>query len=301
MTVRQRAYQAKLRELERQVGRLEREAEQRARLALEQVRQEVIAELRATPPERFRTFFLRELQGSVDQRIAALEQRLKNEIAPKIQAALDTGRRSIQEPAAIFGVDVPLITLPQNLVDVVQGFTADLIKRISDETRARVNADIAASLLRGDSILDAARRIGHSMNAPATTFGAISTKAERIARTEVLRAYSIAQQASLRQMADYVPKLKKQWIATPDDRVRPSHEKANGQTRDWDEPFKVDGEELMYPRDPGGSAGNTINCRCVAVPVLSEVEEESGSILPGGTRVPRGAEVAGALALVSAE
>lgn len=288
-TAAQRRYQAKLKELERLVGRLEQEGVARARAVLEQVRQEVIAELRNTPPERFRTFFLKELQRSVDQRIASLERRLRDEIAPKIQAAIETGQRSVQEPAAIFGVNVPLIAIPQNLVDVVQGFTADLIKRISDETRSRINADIAAAVLRGDSILDAARRIGRSLGQRGSTFGAVSNRAETIARTEILRAYSVAQQASLRQIADYVPKLKKQWLATLDDRVRPEHRQAHGQIRDWDEPFKVDGEELMYPRDPGGSPGNTINCRCVAVPVLPEIE--AGPELPalprrGGTLAP---------------
>ena len=267
---------------------------------MEQVRQEVMAELRNTPPERFRTFFLRELQRSVDQKIDVLEQRLKQEIRPKIQDALEAGRLSIQEPAAILGVNIPLIHLPQNLVDVVQGFTADLIKRISDETRSRINADLASSILRGDSILDAARRIGRSLNTPATTFATVSKRAETIARTETLRAYSIAQAASLRQIADYVPNLKKQWLATLDDRVRPAHRQAHGQIRDWDEPFAVDEEELMYPRDPGGSPENTINCRCVVVPVLSEVDEELGLILPSGTRTPQGAEIAGALAVLSA-
>jgi len=299
-TAAQRRYQAKLRELERLVGRLEREGVARARAILEQVRQEVIAELHNTPPERFRTFFLKELQRSLDQRLASLERRLRDELAPKIQAALETGQRSIQEPATLFGVNVPLVAVPQNLVDVVQGFTADLIKRISDETRARINADLAVSILRGDSILDAGRRIGRNLGQRGTTFGAISNRAETIARTEILRAYSVAQQASLRQIADYVPQLQKQWIATLDDRVRPAHRQAHGQIRDWDEPFEVDGEDLMYPRDPGGSPENTINCRCVVVPVLSEVDEDLGLILPSGTRTPQGAEIAGALAVLSA-
>jgi len=29
-----------------------------------------------------------------------------------------------------------------------------------------------------------------------------------------------------------------------------------------EEPFDVDGEDLQYPGDPAGSAGNTINCLC---------------------------------------
>lgn len=268
-----------------------------ARAVLEQTRRQVLEELKNVPPERFRAFFLKDLQGSIDRRVAELEQRLRNELVPKIQAALEAGRRSALEPAAVLEVSVPLTDLPQNLVDVVQGFTADLIKRISGETRARINADLAVSILRGDSILDASRRIGRSLGSRGTTFGAISNRAETIARTEILRAYSVAQQASLRQMADYVPKLRKQWIASLDDRVRPTHRRAHGQTRDWDEPFTVDGEELMYPRDPGGSPGNTINCRCVSVPVLPEVETGLESpALPrrGGTLAPGELVAAGA-------
>ncbi len=34
------------------------------------------------------------------------------------------------------------------------------------------------------------------------------------------------------------------------------------------EAFDVGGEALMYPGDPSGSAGNTINCRCTVLPVM---------------------------------
>ena len=34
-----------------------------------------------------------------------------------------------------------------------------------------------------------------------------------------------------------------------------------------DEYFKVGADRLMYPRDPGGSAGEIINCNCVMVTV----------------------------------
>jgi hypothetical protein len=32
----------------------------------------------------------------------------------------------------------------------------------------------------------------------------------------------------------------------------------------------VEGEELQYPRDPAGSAENTINCHCLMIPHLSD-------------------------------
>lgn len=45
-------------------------------------------------------------------------------------------------------------------------------------------------------------------------------------------------------------KLKKQWLATLDNRTRHAHAMLDGQTLDTDKPFKVDGYELMYPRRP---------------------------------------------------
>jgi len=60
----------------------------------------------------------------------------------------------------------------------------------------------------------------------------------------------------------------KEWVSGTDDRVRDGefdHLDANGQTALLNEPFIVSGEELMYPGDPSGSAGNVINCRCAQV------------------------------------
>ena len=39
-----------------------------------------------------------------------------------------------------------------------------------------------------------------------------------------------------------------------------------------DEPFEVDGEQLMYPGDPAGSAGNIINCQCIEIMSAGPVE-----------------------------
>jgi hypothetical protein len=64
-----------------------------------------------------------------------------------------------------------------------------------------------------------------------------------------------------------VATTKKTWITMGDSRVRPIHAVANGQTRALTEPFLVNGEYLMYPRDNslGASYGNTARCRCEAM------------------------------------
>ena len=60
----------------------------------------------------------------------------------------------------------------------------------------------------------------------------------------------------------------KEWLSTKDDRVRIEHLEVDGQVVPIDEPFIVGGEELMYPGDASGSAGNVINCRCTELPVM---------------------------------
>jgi hypothetical protein len=56
----------------------------------------------------------------------------------------------------------------------------------------------------------------------------------------------------------------KSWQAILDSRTRPEHVEADNQEVGVNDSFTVAGESLKYPRDPNGSAGNTINCRCVS-------------------------------------
>lgn len=83
-----------------------------------------------------------------------------------------------------------------------------------------------------------------------------------IARTETIRATNRgSQDAALATNLD----LNKIWVATADDRTRPAHTAADGQMTDIRGTFTVDGEQLQYPGDPDGSAGNVIQCRCTVV------------------------------------
>lgn len=85
----------------------------------------------------------------------------------------------------------------------------------------------------------------------------------RIVQTESLTALSVASDESIRALG--VPFIKT-WVISGNN-TRPSHLEADGQEVDQDEPFIVDGEELMYPRDAslGASAGNIINCACTSI------------------------------------
>lgn len=96
-------------------------------------------------------------------------------------------------------------------------------------------------------------------------------RAARIARTETTMASNLG---SLTGAMESGEPMKKVWLSTRDSRTR-RPKKGNrydhygkfpmgpdGETVDLKEAFKKTGEELQYPGDPAGSAGNNINCRC---------------------------------------
>jgi uncharacterized protein with gpF-like domain len=78
----------------------------------------------------------------------------------------------------------------------------------------------------------------------------------------------------MEEAAKVVPGLKKQWQHGASRVPRLSHLAAVGQVRDVNEPFMVGGEALMYPKDPAGSPGNTINCSCYTVLYKAEWSED---------------------------
>ncbi len=87
-------------------------------------------------------------------------------------------------------------------------------------------------------------------------------RAEQIARTEVHTASMVG---SLSAADSLGIALDKEWVSAEDDRTRPSHAEANGQTVTRDGAFKVGDAELDYPGDPSGPPEEVINCRCVMV------------------------------------
>lgn len=85
-------------------------------------------------------------------------------------------------------------------------------------------------------------------------------QAARIARTEI---HAASNAASLMAANATPVRPKKEWLVVEDERTRESHNLANGQVVDIDDPFSVGGAALMFPGDPDGPPEEVINCRCV--------------------------------------
>ena len=92
------------------------------------------------------------------------------------------------------------------------------------------------------------------------------SRAAAIARTETHNAASFANHEYHNVVSqEYDIRMMKRWTATNDLRTRSAHSAVNGQTRPMDEPFNVDGTEMMHTGDPKGGAKNNVNCRCVII------------------------------------
>ena len=143
---------------------------------------------------------------------------------------------------------------------------------IIDTSIRRVQKEITLGIDAGEGIPQIAKRLLglKKINTPA--------RAKLIARTETISASNLGSHAAAK--AVQIP-LKKEWVATPDERVRDAHADADGQIVDgMDSAFQVDGEELLFPGDTslGATGMNIFNCRCTVVYQTADVAAEK---IPG--------------------
>lgn len=172
--------------------------------------------------------------------------------------AEDFGRRVLQSIKSVgyeheckFELDIFSAVLREWLLS--EG--AKRVVGILDTTKAQIGSELAAGVSAGESTFQLARRL----QAMYADFG--NVRAERIARTEVITASAIGSQTAAR--STHLP-LEKEWLSTPDNRVRHDHDVANGQTRKLDEPYSIGGYPMMHPGDSsmGAPVSEIVLCRC---------------------------------------
>lgn len=128
-----------------------------------------------------------------------------------------------------------------------------------------IKSQLEKGLADGETNAQLADRVRSAFN------GISKERADSIANTEVGAAYGFARHESMQGLGID----EKEWLSSGLDTVRDTHRSADGQRVPVDQPFLVptkDGgeDEMMYPGDSNGSAGNVINCKCVSVAVMKE-------------------------------
>jgi len=109
-------------------------------------------------------------------------------------------------------------------------------------------------------------------------------RADTIARTETISAYVNGDWEGAQLLGEFGP-VEKVWVATGDARGREWHTALMDQSLPMDEPFDVDGEPMLYPHDPSGSAFNVVNCRCYIEFLYAGDTRPDGTVI-GETDLP---------------
>lgn len=202
----------------------------------------------------------KQLEGILDN----LQSEEFTSIADYLQKSYHNGYVGVMYDLTKQGI--PLI-IPINQEQVVKALQTDsklskgLYARLGEDVnylKRSIRAELSRGIANGSTWNEIAGKIAKGMNSP---FNTSINNAIRIARTE---GHRVQQSAALD--AQYRAKEKgadivKQWDSTLDNRTRPHHRMLDGQIRELDEDFEVDGLKAQAP----GHFGKTkedINCRC---------------------------------------
>lgn len=162
----------------------------------------------------------------------------------------------------LHGQGVPLI-LPINQEQIVNAIQLNskisegLYKRMGKDTKLlkkQIKAQISRGISNGSSYLEIAR----NLNAKADIG---YNKASRIVRTEGHRIQSESRLDSMGVAKEKGADIVKQWDSTLDGATRPTHRQLDGQIREINDDFEINGRKVSAPghfNDPAEDC----NCRC---------------------------------------
>ena len=135
--------------------------------------------------------------------------------------------------------------------------------------KKQITASVTSSILQGKSI----KHMADDLQKRITTMSRDS--AIRTARTAVTGAQNAGRMDSYAEAQKMGVKLKREWVATLDNRTRHAHAMLDGQQADIDKPFKVDGYDIMFPGDASAPGYLVYNCRCTQIAVVDGVDTSS--------------------------
>jgi hypothetical protein len=293
------AYAEQLDALTRSAEALTPEARRRIDKLLRDANREILADVARSEPGSYNAARLNALKAQVDRVMEDFARQAASEVSDLEQSAYDKAGLSVNATvAAGTGTLTVHPVLDQAALQVVQGYTADLITGLTHDMSAKINASIQRAFLGQANLDQLVAQIGGALEGGKFSglFSQVGERALSIATNEIMRVQSLASVARINALKEHHSGLKKQWKHIPVARLpRIGHLRADGQLRDPGEAFEVEGEALQYPRDPSGSAENTINCHCLVIPYigsddLKPTDQERGLLKSLGISVTANAD-----------
>jgi hypothetical protein len=167
------------------------------------------------------------------------------------------------------GLMIGVPYLSESKLELLKSYNAELITRISDDTRHRIAQEIDLALLGQKPAEAVIKAIGRNLKDPSI-FGTVGKRAEVIHRTEVNRIQEIATSDRMKQVSKQIPDLMKEWFHSFRGIPRPGHLALHQTIIKATEKFRLIGENGIYlidaPLDPSLPVEEVANCGCKALP-----------------------------------
>lgn len=258
------AFNAAARAESKKLPRIQRETLQEIVRQLKIAERSVIEALQKTQSESA-TRRLRRLKDEIERALHAYQQAATQAATSGADAAWQAALQSLRAPmqaAGLAQVSVTGASIDAGVLLAAKRFMTGRIADLSLSAINRLNAQLIQHLVGTQSLSDTITQVQRIMG------GVARSRAMTVTYTEIGRAYSVAHHAAMEKDSALLPNMHKRWLKSGKLHPRATHVTAHNQIQKWNDPYIIDGEKLMYPRDPNGSAGNTINCGCHSIPVV---------------------------------
>jgi len=137
----------------------------------------------------------------------------------------------------------------------------NLLRGIPDETSKMIQEEITRAVSMGASPETIAQAVQKMLEVTGSAYW--PNRAKVIAVTSVHSMANAGSQAAMLMLQARSDRpLLKEWVARKDDRVRETHERADGQRVPVASYFMVGDSPMLFPGDPSAPAGEVVSCRC---------------------------------------
>lgn len=214
--------------------------------------------------------FQQGLQKQLERILGKLHSKTYRTVQEYLQDCYLTGHTAVLYELQSDGLRLSL-PVPQDKVCQAAVNDTKLVKPLYDSIgedfaglKKHITDIVSAGFASGASYGDMANQItGKMIGNYATLRGGALGRAKLIVRIEGNRIANAARLEAARTAKQQGADLVKQWDSTMDKKTRPHHVQLDGQVRELDEPFEVDGRKAQAP-GKFGIASEDINCRCHA-------------------------------------
>lgn len=133
----------------------------------------------------------------------------------------------------------------------------------------KVNNIIRQGIIQGESVDQITDRLCDELSSQN------NKKMRMFARTALNSAQNAGRQKQMEDAAEMGIEVKKQWLATLDNRTRDAHRGLDANIVPFNRPFHSSLGDIMFPGDMNAAPANVYNCRCAMRSLYPKYEDEN--------------------------